>query len=56
MPSSILKSNNLSVVDKIDKSNEGEGEVGCGIQTPVDLKTKLVRGKKKNPRWRKSIS
>uniref|UniRef100_A0A6N2L072 NPH3 domain-containing protein n=1 Tax=Salix viminalis TaxID=40686 RepID=A0A6N2L072_SALVM len=56
MPSSRLKSNNLSVVDKIEKSNEGEVEVGCGIQTPVDLKTKLVRGKKKNPRWRKSIS
>ncbi|KAG5244216.1 phototropic-responsive NPH3 family protein [Salix suchowensis] len=56
MPSSRMKSNNLSFVDKIEKSNEGEGEVGCGIQTPVDLKTKLVRGKKKNPRWRKSIS
>ncbi|KAJ6330218.1 hypothetical protein OIU76_008940 [Salix suchowensis] len=43
MPSSRMKSNNLSFVDKIEKSNEGEGEVGCGIQTPVDLKTKLVK-------------
>ncbi|XP_061980009.1 root phototropism protein 3-like [Populus nigra] len=55
MPS--MKSKNFSVVEKIEESNEGEGEVGCGIQTPVDLKTKLVRGKNKTPlMWRKSVS
>ncbi|KAG6782223.1 root phototropism protein 3 [Populus alba] len=55
MPS--MKSNNFSVVGKIEESNEGEGEVGCGIQTPVDLKTRLVRGKNKTPLvWRKSAS
>ena len=55
MPS--MKSNNFSVVGKIEESNEGEGEVGCGMQTPVDLKTRLVRGKNKTPLvWRKSAS
>ncbi|KAH8514313.1 hypothetical protein Peur_057910 [Populus x canadensis] len=51
MPS--MKSNNFSVVEKIEESNEGEGEGGCGIQTPVDLKTKLVRGKNKTPLMRR---
>ncbi|KAG6780505.1 hypothetical protein POTOM_013367 [Populus tomentosa] len=55
MPS--MKSNNFSGVGKIEESNEGEGGVGCGIQTPVDLKTRLVRGKNKTPLvWRKSAS
>ncbi|KAB5563954.1 hypothetical protein DKX38_004008 [Salix brachista] len=47
MPS--MKSNNVSVVDKIEGSNEGEGErdAGSEMETPVDLKTRLVRGKNK---------
>ncbi|KAJ6415897.1 hypothetical protein OIU84_004644 [Salix udensis] len=48
MPS--MKSNNVGVVDKIEGSNEGEGEgdaAGSEMETPVDLKTRLVRGKNK---------
>ncbi|KAF8400713.1 hypothetical protein HHK36_014013 [Tetracentron sinense] len=34
---------------------EGEGEVGFGRRTPVDMKVKLVRGRT-TPKWRKSMS
>ncbi|KAL3610554.1 hypothetical protein D5086_001574 [Populus alba] len=56
MPNSLRSSNNVSIVEKIEGKNAGEGDVGSGIQTPVDLKTKLVRGKgKTSPRRRKSM-
>lgn len=42
----------VSVVEKIEEvDGEGVDEVGFGIQTPVDMKTKLVRGRT-TPKWR----
>lgn len=38
------------------KINEGgDGEVGYGKQTPMDMKTMLVRARA-TPKWRKSVS
>ncbi|KAF2323283.1 hypothetical protein GH714_034449 [Hevea brasiliensis] len=48
---SSLKS--VSSVEKIEEVN-GEGEAGFGRLTPVDMKTKLVKGR--TPKWRKSTS
>lgn len=46
----------LKSVSGVEKIEEGDGEVeaGFGRMTPVDMKTKLVKGR--NPKWRKSMS
>ncbi|KAL5756307.1 hypothetical protein ACOSQ2_021053 [Xanthoceras sorbifolium] len=46
---------NLSVVEKVEEG-EREGEVGFGRQIPMDIKTKLVRGRATPSKWRKSMS
>ncbi|XP_007023976.2 PREDICTED: root phototropism protein 3 [Theobroma cacao] len=43
----------VSVFEKIEEG-EGEGEVAFGLQTPMDMKAKLVRGRTP-PKWRKSM-
>ena len=48
-----FSSKGLGGVDKIDE--EVEGEVGFGRQTPMDLKTRLVKGRTPH-KWRKSMS
>ncbi|KAL9463290.1 hypothetical protein AB3S75_001153 [Citrus x aurantiifolia] len=54
-----IKSGAISVVDRIEEGDR-EGEAAFGRQTPIDLKTKLVRGKNSNTpkhrQWRKSLS
>ncbi|KAF9689921.1 hypothetical protein SADUNF_Sadunf01G0142500 [Salix dunnii] len=45
MMPSLKSSTNVSVPEKIEESIAREGGAGSGTQTPVDLKTKLVRGK-----------
>ena len=53
-----IKSGAISVVDRIEEGDR-EGEAAFGRQTPIDLKTKLVRGKNSNTpkhrQWRKSL-
>ncbi|OIW12201.1 hypothetical protein TanjilG_28609 [Lupinus angustifolius] len=51
MPSAFSKG--LGMVEKIDENDEGE--VGFGRNTPMDLKTKLVKCRTTN-KWRKSMS
>ncbi|KAK2651480.1 hypothetical protein Ddye_011336 [Dipteronia dyeriana] len=46
---------NLSVDEKIEEV-EREGEVGFERQTPINIKTKLVRGRATPNKWRKSMS
>ncbi|EEF44718.1 signal transducer, putative [Ricinus communis] len=45
----------VSVVDQKIEEGDGEGEIGFGRQTPVDMKTKLMK-RRTPPRWRKSMS
>ncbi|XP_021298655.1 root phototropism protein 3-like [Herrania umbratica] len=48
----------VSAFEKIEEQEaegEGEGEAAFGLQTPMDMKAKLVRGKTP-PKWRKSMS
>ncbi|XP_041017519.1 coleoptile phototropism protein 1-like [Juglans microcarpa x Juglans regia] len=44
----------VSVVDKLIE--EVEEPVEYGRETPLDMKTKLVRGRNNPPKWRKSMS
>ncbi|KAH7547350.1 hypothetical protein FEM48_Zijuj01G0300500 [Ziziphus jujuba var. spinosa] len=53
LPSSSFKSLSGVVAEKIEEVDEAE--MGFGRQTPMDLKTRLVRGRTP-PRWRKSMS
>ncbi|KAK4765663.1 hypothetical protein SAY86_026753 [Trapa natans] len=43
---------------KVDEGGGGESEMGFGRLTPVDMKTRLVKGKsgRTPPRWRRSMS
>ncbi|KAF3450822.1 hypothetical protein FNV43_RR06911 [Rhamnella rubrinervis] len=53
MPSLKGINGSTGVVEKIEEGDEAE--LGFGRQTPMDLKTKLVRGRTP-PKWRKSMS
>ncbi|KAG5228966.1 Root phototropism protein [Salix suchowensis] len=56
MPSLKSSNNIVSVPEKVEESIAREGAARSGTQTPVDLKTKLARGKSKtHPRWKKSM-
>ena len=43
-------------VDVIQKIEEVDEDSGLGRETPLDIKTKLMRGKTPPPKWRKSMS
>lgn len=51
---STLKSVSTVTVEKIEEV-DGEGEAGFGSLTPVNMKTKLMKGRTP-PKWRKSMS
>lgn len=45
----------LSVVERIEEGDR-EGDATFGRQTPMEMKTKLVRGRNTPNKWRKSMS
>ncbi|XP_065865356.1 root phototropism protein 3 [Euphorbia lathyris] len=50
-----FKSSSVNVVERErEKERVEEGEVGFWKQTPVNIKTKLVKGKTHPPKWRRS--